>query len=185
MSGTRLGTVSRTSATISQAATIKVIDVTEKPATANVVRDGRQVPAVTIDATRLKDWIDVGVIRPIEDTRRVVTQTIAAGTRVARGTAVDLMMAEPGIIPIDVLDRPHLGLRDRGFTMAQVTGDFLADPTTRVAVLNAETVDQLSGADQQRIRTAFLQRDVSVVDDDPGRNLDAAFRTLKSAAAFR
>ena len=103
MSDRLSGTFTATTTRLSSGA-LKVIDVSEKPAQANVVREGKLVPAVTTNATALQNWVNVGVIRPVEDLRRVVSQTIPAGTRVTRGTTVDILMAEPRLIPLDVLE---------------------------------------------------------------------------------
>src|SRR5581483_11253623 len=91
---------------------IKVIDVSERPAVANVIRNGKQVPAVEVSQTDLQNWLNVGVIGPIEDLRRVVTQSVPPGTRVARNTSVDIVLAEPAIIPVGVLQQPHRALVD-------------------------------------------------------------------------
>jgi len=185
MSDRLSGISATTSTTRFVSGAIKVIDVSEKPAQANVVREGKLVPAVTTNATALQNWLNLGVIRPVEDLRRVVSQTIPAGTRVARGVAVDLLLAEARLIPLDVLDRPHRGLVDRGFTVQSIADDFLGDAEIRNAILDASTPEALSPASQQRIRNAFTQRDLTVDDGDPARDFNSAFRTLKSAAAFR
>jgi hypothetical protein len=163
---------------------IKVIDVSERPAVANVIRDGKQVPAVSVSATDLQNWLNVGVIGPIEDRRRVVTQSVSAGTRVARGTSVDIVLAEPSIIPVGVLQQPHRSLVDANLTVQAVLNNFLADPEIRNAVLDADRPDQIPPATQQRIRTEFSANNAPIDDGDPVRDFTAAFRTLKSAAAF-
>lgn len=178
-----IGATSRIAATKAQS--IKIIDVSEKPAQANVVREGKLVPAVTTNAINLQNWLDLGVIRPAEDQRRVVSQTVPTGTRVARGTTVDILLADPGIIPISVLDRPHRALVDAGLTVQTVVTDFLSDAEIRNAVLDADAPDQIPPATQERIRAAFTARSAPINDGDPARDFGSAFRTLKSAAAFR
>jgi hypothetical protein len=178
-------TRSLSSAAIGTAQPIKVIDVSERPAVANVIRDGRQVPAVTTNPTQLQSWLDIGIIRPIEDTRRVVTQSIPAGTRVARGASVDLLMAEPRLIPVQVLDRPHIGIVEFNYTVEEVLNTYLTDAEIRTAVLDADSATTLAPAMQTRLRNLFAERNSPIDDGDPQRDLGAAFRTLKSAAAFR
>ena len=172
-------------ATLNVAQAIKVVDVSTKPAQANVVREGKLVPSVATDATALKNWLDLGVVRPAEGLARVVTQSIPSGTRVARGTTVDILLSEPRLIPINVLERPHRSLVDRGVTVQNVVDDFLTDAEIRNAVLDNDRPETLPPATQERIRTAFRGRDVLIDDGDPSRDFGAAFRTLKTAAAFR
>jgi hypothetical protein len=175
-------TLSSATSNLSQA--IKVIDVSDRPAVANVIRDGKQVPAVTTSALNLQNWLNIGVIRPIEDRRRIVTQTVPPGTRVARGTTVDIVLADPGIIPINILDRTHQTLVERNFTVQGIVDNFLVNPVIRDAVLDAGTVDQIPGPTQTLIRNAFNAQSAPIVDGDPVRDISAAFRTLKAAAAF-
>ena len=103
---------------------IKVIDVSERPAVANVIRDGKQVPAVGVSQIDLQNWLNIGVIGPIEDRRRVVTQSVPPGTRVARNASVDIVLAEPVIIPIGVLQQPHRSLVNANFTVQGVLTEF-------------------------------------------------------------
>jgi hypothetical protein len=181
---TLLGGATLSSATNTLSQAIKVIDISERPAVANVIRDGKQVPAVTTSALNLQNWLNIGVIRPIEDRRRIVSQTVPPGTRVARGTTVDILLADPGIIPINVLDRSHQSLIDRNFTVQNVVDNFLVNPAIRNAVLDAGTADQIPPATQTLIRNAFNAQDMPINDGDPVRDFGAAFRTLKAVAAF-
>jgi hypothetical protein len=190
MSGSRfLGSVVSDTARLAGATSttsqpIKVIDVSERPAVANVIREGKQVPAVGVSANDLQNWLNVGIIGPIEDRRRVITQSVPAGTRIARISTVNIVLAEPGIIPVGVLDQPHRALVDANFTVQRVLTNFLADPEIRNAVLDADRPDQIPPATQQRIRAEFNANEVPINDGDPVRDFGAAFRTLKSAAAF-
>jgi len=183
--GTTLRTTASLATTGLAAQAIRVIDVSEKPTQANVIRDGKQVPSVAVDATALKNFLDLGVVRPAESLTRVVAQGIPAGTRVPRGTSVDIVLAEPRIVPLGVLERPHRGLLDRGLTVQGVVDDFLADAEIRNAVLDAPGPEALPPATRERIRSAFAERDAPIDDGDPARDFGAAFRTLKAAAAFR
>ena len=65
MSDTRLSTAIRDTARIAAAASttsqpIKVIDVSERPAIANVIREGKQVPAVGVSTVDLQNWLKSG-----------------------------------------------------------------------------------------------------------------------------
>ena len=68
--------------------------------------------------------------------------------------------------------------------MQAVLTNFLADPEIRNAVLDADRPDQIPAATQQRIRAEFSAQQAPIDDGDPVRDFSAAFRTLKSAAAF-
>jgi len=189
MSDTRLSTAIRDTTRITAAASttsqpIKVIDVSERPAIANVIREGKQVPSVGVSTVDLQNWLNIGVIGPIGDRRRVITQSVPRGTRVARNTSVDIVLAEPAIIPVGVLEQPHRSLVDANLTVQAVLTNFLADPEIRNAVLDADRPDQIPAATQQRIRAEFSAQQAPIDDGDPVRDFSAAFRTLKSAAAF-
>ena len=161
-----------------------MIDVSERPAVANVIRDGKQVPAVGVSTNDLQNWLNVGVIGPIEDRRASSRNRCRPARRVARNTSVDIVLAEPAIIPVGVLQQPHRSLVDANLTVQAVLTNFLADPEIRNAVLDADRPDQIPAATQQRIRDEFGANNAPINDGDPARDFSSAFRTLKSAAAF-
>src|SRR5262245_9380667 len=82
------------------------VDLSTKPAETQVVREGFKVPTVDLVPDALRDYL---AIIP-KGQPRVVTQSVAAGTTVTRGTTIDLVLVEPGTIPGKIFDGHHLGL---------------------------------------------------------------------------
>jgi len=85
------------------------VELGEAAQTAQIARDGIGVAQVALNTEVLQDLI---AGRPKLVTK-VVSQSVAAGTAVPRGTAVDVVLAQPGVLPIDVIRDPHLSLSGR------------------------------------------------------------------------
>jgi hypothetical protein len=94
-------------------------------------------------------------------------------------------MAEPRLIPVAVLDRPHRSIVEFNYNLEEVANTYLTDAEIRTAVLDAPTPEAVPPAIQGRIREVFSNANSPIVDGDPARDFGAAFRTMKSAAAFR
>src|SRR2546427_2528654 len=86
---------------------------------AQIARDGVGVPQVRIDPDVL-----AGILagRPRVVTK-VVSQTVAPGTSVPRGTQVDIVLAEPFGLPAGVIRDIHVGLATR--TVGNVFDTFI------------------------------------------------------------
>src|SRR6266404_7329448 len=93
------------------------IDVTETTAQVKVVREGFQVPVVELNKTAQFKIDNLPTVVD-EFLPRVVSQSIAAGTRVPLGTVVDLVVAPKGIIPFAIVDNVHADLATH--TLSQV-----------------------------------------------------------------
>jgi hypothetical protein len=163
--------------------TVTFIDISDKPLKAPIVREGKQVPDVAFDPTRLADWIGGTVVvdRPLAP--RVISQSIRPGTRVPRGTTVDLVLASRLNLPMDLLPEIHERFRDR--TIDAVVTDFLQDPRVRDIVTRYDDPTTLAGEDRQFLQSFIQERNIPIVADDPRQNFDAAFRSLRGAEAFR
>lgn len=162
---------------------VKVIDVSDQPVKPNVVRQGKQVPAVAIDQKIVDTFITPDVIVAPQLVPRVVSQSIAPGVKVARGASVDLVMAPRTTIPVDVIVGLHEGFRGRN--IGSVVDTILAAPEVTNAVLDFETAADVPASTRAVIEQALAANEIGIVPDDAKRNFDAAFRTLKGAAAFK
>src|SRR5687767_5968179 len=92
---------------------VVVVDLSPEPAKAKVVREGYQVPRAPLDAQKAAFLVDelIGILP--EQTPRVLAQSIPAGSKVAQGTTVDLVLAPTDVIPFDIFADVHQDLKGR------------------------------------------------------------------------
>ena len=114
---------------------------------------------------------------------RVVSQSIAPGIKVAKGASVDITLAPRQDDSIDVIVGVHEGFRGRN--VGGVVDTILTQPEVFGAVLDFETAAEVPAPQRAAIEAALASNDIGIVADDPKRNFDSAFRTLKGAAAFK
>src|SRR5262249_1179222 len=92
---------------------IQVVDLSGEPARAQIVRQGFGVPAVAVDPRRVDQVIGGLTQVPAIDLPRVLSQSVAPGTRVPVGTAVDMVLASRRRIPFNVFNNAHVDLANR------------------------------------------------------------------------
>ena len=172
-----------TSKVSSSGSGLKVIDVSDQPLKSNVVRQGKLVPAVALDPKIVDTFVTPDVIVTPTLAPRVVSQSIAPGVKVARGASVDIILAPRNTIPIDVIVGVHEGFRGRN--VGGVVDTILTRPEVVSAVLDFETAEEVPAAQRAVIEEALSSNDIGIVAGDAKRDFDAAFRTLKGAAAFK
>jgi hypothetical protein len=154
------------------------VELGEAAQTAQIARDGIGVAQIALNADALQNLI---VGRPQLITK-VVSQSIAPGTAVPRGTSVDVVLAQPGILPIDVIRDPHLALSGR--TLGNVFETFIRDNAAVKNVLaRNEQAATLSTADQGIIQAAFQAQQVPITEE-PGHTIEQAFGSLQAAFTF-
>lgn len=158
---------------------VTVVDLSKEPERPNIVREGFLVPPV---AVRPEIIDQVGVVKPV-DPLRVVVQSIPAGTRVPKGTVVDIKVIDPRDLDLDIIIGVHRGLAER--KIGTVIEQFLEDDGLRQSVLAADKPTDLSDVGRQQILRAAERNDVAVDEGDPQNNFDALFTSLRGAAAFR
>lgn len=157
------------------------IDVSDRPITSNIVRDGAVVPAVNFDPVVVGSFLDPG--RVIKLPERVVRQSIPAGSRVPVGTVVDLVLAPTSIIPLNVFDGVHAD-----FQQFEVVGgalELLNNSAVRKITLDYATAAEVPADKKAQLVTELSGLGINVVADDPERGFDRAFGTLRNVAAFR
>jgi hypothetical protein len=154
------------------------VELGEAAQKAQIARDGVTVPSVKIDPQRLGDII---AGKP-EVVAKVVSQSVPPGTTVPKGTAIDIVLAEPRGLPIGIVADFHRGLEQR--TVGQVFDTFVRDNVAlRSVIARNETPDTLSAADQAVITKAFSDASVPITNQ-PGQTLAAAFQTVQAAYTF-
>ena len=88
------------------------LDVGASATKAEISRGGFTLPEIAVRPDRIECYLDD---RPIVQTK-VVTQTIAAGTAVAQGTAIDIVLTRTDDLPVAVIPGIHTAFTN--FTMA-------------------------------------------------------------------
>jgi hypothetical protein len=162
---------------------LKVIDISDKPLKSNVVRQGRQVPAVALDPRAVDAILGPEVIITPGQAPRVVSQSIPPGTKVARGAGVDISLAPRSTIPIDVIVGFHPDFR--GKNVGGVVEVILANRQVSDAVLDFDNAADVPAATRAVIEQTLTTNQVGINNDDPTRSFEAAFLTLKGVAAFK
>jgi hypothetical protein len=170
-------------AAISKSVDTIFVDVSDKPATAKVVREGYQVPAARFDTAKAEFFIDDLIKIPPSGQPRVVSQSIKPGVSVTPGTVVDLVLAPRGIIPFEIFENIHADLRAANLSRMDPA---LENATTRETLLKYEKAADVPAADRALLTTALSQgADIGIIEDDPTRNFETAFNAARSALAFR
>src|SRR5688500_13800564 len=105
--------------------TERIIDVSDKPVVSRVIREGVEVVAPAVDPRKVDDLVGRLKLPPRTSIPRVVGQSVPAGTRVARGSVVDLTFIRPEHIEVGVLAEVHADMKTK--MVSEVVAK-LADP---------------------------------------------------------
>ncbi len=172
-----------------QSAAQAAVPVTAQPSTvfvelgeasqqANIARNGVAVPVVSLDPSALQ----VVLGQTTKVVAKVVTQSIQPGVSVAKGTTVDLVLAEPTSIKVSVLQNAFVPLADS--TLDTVFKNVVRDnPQVQSVLARNVGAASLSTNDQATLTTALAQAGAQV-GTDPGHTIDNAFQTLQAAFTF-
>jgi hypothetical protein len=145
---------------------------------ANISRDGVAVPVVDLNPAALQTAL--GTTTPV--VAKVVSQSIQAGVSVAKGTTIDLVLAEPSSLHVSVLQNPFQPLVTE--TLDTVYKNIVRDnPQVQSVLARNTSFTALSTTDQATLTTA-LSNAGAAVGTEPGQTMDAAFSTLQAAFAF-
>jgi hypothetical protein len=157
------------------------IDVGDKTTRSVVLRDGVQVKAPTLSKDKVLDFVDKLPPANRFTIPRVLTQGIAPGIKVARGTVVDVTCVPGTVIKVGLLETSHADLRERTVaSVANVINDELA------ATLAAhESSTTLTAVDRTKVNTALSQLQISTDETTADRSFETAFQTLRDVQVFR
>jgi hypothetical protein len=141
-----------------------------------------------------RDGVRVPLLKPLPDrltavfagtdvvSQKVVSQSIAPGTIVPKGTAVDLVLTAPGRIPLDVFDGVHAQLRPR--LLQDVFTTFVRDePEVRNVLARNESAATLSERDRSILLDVAQRKNVSITEQ-PDAGLGGLFTALQVANTF-
>jgi hypothetical protein len=145
-----------------------------------ILRGGVQVVPAVVDDTKAGDFI--ANLVPIDRIQvpRVVSQSVAANTRVAVGTNVDLVLVGISDIQIGILDGTRADLATTPITTALPV---VQNPQVS-AILQRTTDPTTLTADEKTLITNAVAPIAPIVETDPTRNFAATFATLQSLRSF-
>ena len=143
-------------------------------ARADIFRKDYAIPAFQIDEAIIGDII----IGPTV-VNKVVSQSIAPGTVVTRGTQIEVTLAPPSTVPGRIIRDGHIGLANQ--TMEAVYNGFVRDNPKVIAVLNRNPdVEKMSTSDRAVIVAAAADGDLRL-DDGPGLSISNMTTSLHLA----
>jgi hypothetical protein len=168
-------------AAISLAASSQLVEVSDVLAAATILRAGKEVTAPTFNAAKMADFL--GHTQPVPHGLQPVTvsQSIPPGTRVAKGTPVDLVLLAASEIPFGLFDKAHADLAGKVVTDVL---PILSDPQVG-PLLDKGSAAALSEQEKTTLKTALAAKGITVSDTDATRSLDLAFSSLAGARAFQ
>lgn len=154
------------------------VDVGSRVIESAIIRDGINVGVFDIDDSILDDII---VGRP-PVVQRVIRQSIAPGTSVAVGTAVNLVMAPTKNLPTGVINGSLVALAQQ--PLGSIYEDFVRDNATAGRILGkVGPGNTLPPTETTQLRELFEAQGVTL-DDQAGNDVSAAIETLRAAHTF-
>jgi hypothetical protein len=178
--GAILSTNLGAAAALRSAASEVVIDLDAAPAKATIVRGTTAVETPSINLERASSLLENFIPIGHNNDPRGVRQSIAEGTIVARGTAIDVDFLTPNQVTLGIFEGVHADLQNLNVT---AVATLLQDPEV-VPLLKKSTSD-LTAAERQNLTAKLATINVGVDDTVPSRSLAAAVVGLKTAEVFR
>jgi hypothetical protein len=164
--------IGATAAAATPRASTVFVDVSQAPTRADISRGGFSLGEVALNPDLVASFLDdLVVVRT-----KVVSQSILSGTAVARGTAIDIVMANPSTLPVNVIPGVHAAFTD--LTMAQLNDQFAGNTAVRDIVRHTTNPDALTTAQRQTLTTALQNANVPV---DEENTVDSAFAGIQAA----
>lgn len=159
------------------------VDLSEKPAQAKIVREGYQVPTPKVDATKAGFVLDNLEILAPKVLPRVISQSIPAGTKITKGTVVDLVLVPKSSIPFAMFEEVHADLATR--TVDALTDSLLENSRARQILLDHENPTDIPAVDKEFLTAELVRNGVRVDEADTTRTFNKAFAGARGALAFR
>lgn len=160
------------------------VDLDDEPAKANVLREGKLVPSVIPEKTRVLEALGgLDIVQPTK-TPRVLNQSIEPGVRVTVGTTVDLVMAPRDDVNVGIFTDIHVATAETSI------GQFVesiqkSDELVNLA-LKYEKVSDVSETDKNRMTQLLAENtDVQVNEGAAGQGFEHAFNSMQVALAFK
>lgn len=159
----------------------RVVDVSEKLTIPTIVRGGEEVKPPPLNLAKVEDF--VGRLKPITrvSVPRAVSQSIPAGTRVPKGTPVDLVLVPVSDIDFSLFDQVHDDFKTKSI---QTILPLLSDPEVQ-PILQKSRPEDLTADERNKIQLKLAPLGIAVEDSDPKKSFNVAFQSLQSAKAFQ
>ncbi len=160
------------------------VDVADRGAPPPILlRGGDEVVPPVVLNRQVDEFVGRLIPLPRPQIQRVISQSVPANTRIAVGTAIDLVLVPVGDVNLGLLSGTHPDVA----TLA-VTQLIPAVTEPQVRTLLQKTTDPTTLTNDQKtvIATAFkgAAPNAPIVENDPTRNFAAVFRTLQSVRSF-
>ena len=178
-----MATFNKLAAQTTAKTSIRTVEVAPQPAVAKVIRDGYQIPFVSVKGTEVERFLGgLDVVQP-RQTPRVVSQSITPGVRVTAGTVVDLVLAPISDVPFGIFDGVHRDLRER--KVATLLDGMLAQTATRQTILKYDKPEDVPQAERATLIQQFASAGVVIDDSNAEANFGAAYNGARVALAFK
>lgn len=161
---------------------IKVVDVSAQPEVAKVVRNGRNVSTVQLNVDVAQSLIAPDLLDARQTQQRVLTQSVPAGQRVAKGAVIDVVLVSRDVVPMRAFEGVHDDLLTN--SVEDVVQGYLINPTIKEAVENNDNFVDLPQATQDAFVSFALQQGVDVDDATPGKRSQDLFSGVKIASTY-
>ena len=165
-------------ASAARTATPIFVDVSEKATTAAVTRAGYNLGEIGIKEQVLDEVLTT---RPIVRTK-VVSQSIVAGTAVAKGTAIDIVITRTDDLPLTIIPGVHTAFTE--LTVGALYTQFEQNPVVRDIVKRRTDATQLTATEQTQLTTALADSGVEI-GSETTNDLTSAFAGLQAAFTFQ
>jgi hypothetical protein len=160
----------------------RVIEIGEEPVKSTIVRNGTVVATPAVDTLKVDALIDKLI--PVEpaNSPRVISQSVRPGTRVPKGTAIDLVLVPPADLNIGIIAEAHLDLIARPVTAVTAV---INNPVVLAILDKYDDPTKITDADKTALSQAAAPLDIAVESDPQSkRSAGALFNALKGARAF-
>jgi hypothetical protein len=151
------------------------VDVAQEPTRADISRGGFALGEVAVNPDLIASFLDdLQVVKT-----KVVSQSLVPGTAVARGTTIDVVIANPSTIPVHVIPDVHPAFQT--LTMEQLNDQFAQNTAVRDIVRHTTSAADLTTAQRDTLTTALQQANVPI---DAENTVDSAFAGIQAAFQF-
>jgi hypothetical protein len=155
------------------------IDVGPGPINPIIFRGGKEITPPNFNIDKVDDFISHTSVLPRLRLPVTLSQSIPAGTMVAKGTPVDIVLVPASDLNFGLLDQVHQDMINLPITAAL---PLIGDP--QVAPLLDKDPAELNADQKQIISQKLAALNVQVDDSNPAKTFALAFNALKSAEAF-
>jgi hypothetical protein len=164
---------------------VNKVDIKEEtPPT--VTRGGTVLVPPTVNPVLVNQYIDTLIPLDRASLLRVISQSVPANTRVAKGTAIDIVLVKTSDIRLDLIDNIHDDLKNK------MVSDVLAVPAIQSALDAAKGVldahpdaTGLTDADKKTITDAAKGAGMTVDEGNTGKTFAKAFASLQTLRTFQ